>query len=46
MSLLFKDCLAINQLPNISKWDTKNVTDIHGIFLGCEKLKYLPDISK
>ena len=33
-------------LPDISKWNTNNVTDISGIFSDCSSLSSLPDISK
>ena len=31
---------------DISKWNTKNVTDISFLFAGCESLILLPDISE
>ena len=33
-------------LPDISNWNTKNVTDISNIFYNCSNLSSLPDISK
>ena len=33
-------------LPDISEWDTKNVTNMSNMFNGCESLSSLPDISK
>ena len=33
-------------LPDISKWNASNVTNMTGIFSGCSSLKSLPDISK
>ena len=36
----------IKSFYEISKWDTKNVTDMSFIFAGCESLNHLPDISK
>ena len=32
--------------PDISKWNTNNVTDMIGVFYGCSSLSSLPDISK
>jgi surface protein len=32
--------------PDISNWDTKNVSNMNGIFAGCSTLTSLPDISK
>ena len=46
MKSLFCDCSSLISLPDISKWDTNNVTDMSFIFSGCEKLNELPDISK
>ena len=34
------------KLPDISKWNTKNVTDMNSLFCGCKCLLKLPDISK
>ena len=36
----------IKSLPDISKWNTYNVTKMSGLFYECSSLKYLPDISK
>ena len=36
----------LNSLPDISKWDTKNVNNMSGMFYHCIALKSLPDISK
>ena len=33
-------------LPDISKWNTENVTDISYLFSGCSSLNQLPDINK
>ena len=46
MSGMFSDCFNLNNLPDISKWDTKNVTDMSDMFRCCSSLKSLPDISK
>ena len=46
MSSIFYGCSNLSYLPDISKWNTKNVTDMSSIFYGCSKLSYLPDISK
>jgi len=37
-------CLKL--LPDISKWDTRNVLDMSFLFYNCTSLKALPDISK
>ena len=38
-------CKNLKSLPDISEWDTSNVTDISGMFDGCDSLVNLPDIS-
>ena len=38
MSGLFYGCSSLKSLPNISKWNTNNVTNIAGIFTGCSSL--------
>ena len=38
---MFIGCESLNNLPDISKWDTKNVTDMSGMFSGCNK-KIIP----
>ena len=46
MSGMFYDCSSLSSLPDISKWNTNNVTDMSHIFYGCSSLSSLPDISK
>ena len=36
---------SIKNLPDISKWNIENATNIEAIFVGCKSLKNLPDIS-
>ena len=43
---MFGWCKSLKSLPDISKWDTKNVTSMDYLFLACSSLKSLPDISK
>jgi len=38
--------LIIIDLPDISKWNTSNVTTINSIFNSCSSLKYMPDIIR
>ena len=45
MSGIFYWCSSIS-LPDISKWNTINVTDMSYIFYNCRALSFLPDISK
>ena len=37
---------SLKTIPDISNWDISNVTDISGIFYGCNSLTSVPDISK
>ena len=46
MISVFFNCSLLELLPDISKWNTCNVTHICGFFYGCSGLKALPDISK
>ena len=46
MSYMFYYCESLKNLPDISKWDTKNVTNMSYMFSYCKSLKNLPDISK
>ena len=43
---IFRGCLSLKQLPDISKWNTNNVENMSFLFWGCSSLKQLPDISK
>ena len=43
---LFCNCLSLQSIPDISKWNVSNVTNISCLFEGCSKLKSLPDLSK
>ena len=36
MSCIFEGCESLISLPDISKWDTKNVTDISNLFHDCK----------
>ena len=46
ISEMFSGCSSLISLPDISKWNTDNVTDMSGIFHRCSSLISLPDISK
>ena len=46
MSHMFYKCNSLISLPDISKWNTKNVTDMSDMFYNCTSLESLPDISK
>ena len=45
MGYLFSDCSSLNSLPDISKWDTRNVSDMSHLFYNCSSLTSFPDIS-
>ena len=42
---MFASCKSLKSLPDISHWDTKNVTKMNWMFFDCSSLKSLPDIS-
>ena len=45
MNGLFYKCSSLKELPDISKWNTDNVTNMGHIFAECSSLTSLPDIS-
>ena len=45
MTGMFCKCTNLSNLPDISKWDTSNVTKMSFMFSKCSKLTSLPDIS-
>jgi surface protein len=46
MGDLFNGCFSLSSLPDISKWNIDNVTNIKYLFNDCKSLSSLPDISK
>ena len=46
MHYMFGYCSSLVSLPDISKWNTANVTNMGGMFYNCSSLKSFPDISK
>ena len=45
MCYMFGECISLQFINDISKWNTKNAK-FKGVFSGCESLEYLPEISK
>jgi surface protein len=43
---MFSDCELLSSLPDISKWNTQNVTNLNRMFSNCISLSSLPDIAK
>ena len=43
---MFSNCNSLIELPDISKWNTKNIKDMSYLFYNCSSITYLPDISK
>ena len=41
----FFECKSLISLPDISIWNTSNITDFSYLFSGCNSLLSLPDIS-
>ena len=46
MNKLFYNCSSLKSIPDISQWNTSNITDMSQIFYNCSLIKSLPDISK
>ena len=46
MSSMFYHSSNLSTLPDISKWNTNNVTNMSYMFYHCYNLSTLPDISK
>ena len=38
MSSMFNKCSSLSSLPDISKWNTNNVTDMNHMFYGCSNM--------
>ena len=38
MSFMFDNCTSLLSLPDISEWNTKNVTNMSYMFYNCNKL--------
>ena len=45
MSYMFYNCKKLKNLPDISKLDTKSVTNLSHMFSWYESLNNIPDIS-
>ena len=45
MSNFFENCNSLTVIPNISKWNFKNVIDISRMFYNCNSLISLPEIN-
>ena len=43
---MFWNCSSLKSLPDISQWNTSNVTTMGCMFSDCNSLTSLPDISK
>ena len=43
---MFYGCSLLLSLPDISKWNTINVTEMNAMFSECLSLSSLPNISK
>ena len=46
MTAMFDGCSSLISLPDISKWNTKNVINMSNIFNECSSLIVIPKISK
>ena len=46
MSEMFYYCSSLSSLPDISKWDTSNVTNMSFMFYGCKSSLNIPSKFK
>ena len=46
MKYMFKDCISLTSLPDISKWNIENVDEMDDIFEGCISSICQPIIAK
>ena len=46
ISRMFYNCVSLTSLPDLSEWNTNNVTDFSGMFHNCASLSSLSDISQ
>ena len=46
MTQVFSNCISLQSLPDLSKWNTDKIFDMSGMFFNCSQLISLPDISK
>ena len=46
MSRMFYHYESLSSLPDISKWNTKNLKEYEGMFNECNKLLKIPSINK
>jgi len=46
MILIFNRCYKLSSLPNISRGNTNNITNMWSMFSGCSSLSSLSDDSK
>jgi len=46
MNKMFYQCLSLEEIPDISKWDVSNVTNMNSMFYQCSSLTILPNIFK
>jgi surface protein len=44
--MMFFGCKELILLPDISKWDVKNIKSMAYCFFGCKSLACIPDISR
>ena len=42
---MFSYCKSLSFIPDISKWNTKNIINANRMFFACSSLIKLPDIS-
>ena len=43
---MFFNCISLQEIPDISDWNTYKANNINSIFSNCISLQSLPDISE
>ena len=46
MGCMFYGCSSLSKLPDISKWNTNNVTNMNRMFYGCNSNLNIPSKFK
>jgi len=46
MKAMFQACINLEEIPDISGWNTSNVKDMSYMFYECTELRNKPDLSR
>ena len=45
MSYMFAECKSLEEVPDLSKWNTENVKEMKDMFIYCDNLEEIPNIN-